>query len=387
MQRSRLAFLVLMVGLTLAACVPTTPPTPTPTPIPPTATQTPIPPTKTPTPTATPEPTQAMVLAPGVIAYTSISSSGVDIYAIKSDGSSNTRLTSGPGNSFAPRWSPDGKLIAFLRYDPQAERVDIWTIDLATGTENQITRGGVEPLSALSWSSDSRFLVFAQSGELGPSIYRLEIASGGIMNLTADYQKWNHYPMWSPASDQIAFVTDRAVGGGNVTDNIWLMAPNGSGLRNLTNCETWENTKPAWSPDGQEIAFYRWSLFGDPQRGPGGIWAVKADGSSERLVVAADLFLNPDPPVWSPDGQWITLTFGDLDEEDVWIVPAEGGKMIQLSDLPGQASMISWSPDSQALLFMNTHNDTMSLYVVAVDGSTVYPLGGPGENGLGDWSP
>jgi TolB protein len=98
------------------------------------------------------------VTVPGLVAYVR----GGDIYA--SRGATETRLTTGGGYS-RPRWSPDGRQIAFLRGGR------LWTMK-ADGTAKRrlTTRAAAGP----SWSPDGRFLAFASlSCTGGPGVYRI----------------------------------------------------------------------------------------------------------------------------------------------------------------------------------------------------------------------
>jgi Tol biopolymer transport system component len=65
-------------------------------------------------PTATPATSPAARAYPGLIAYSGPPGRTVDIYTVKPDGTQHTRLTQGWGIALYPRWSPDGRIIAYL---------------------------------------------------------------------------------------------------------------------------------------------------------------------------------------------------------------------------------------------------------------------------------
>lgn len=383
-------------------------PSATPTPIPPTPTPLTPRPTATTTPNATaspapthtaiPTPTTAKSTGPGpaaanppFVAYTQITETGPEICAVNTadDPPSVFALTETPGLAIRPHWSPNVRFLAYLYQEPAAEAFDIWLID-NTGSvpDRSITNGSFDGLEDYAWSADSRFIVFHSTGAEGVErdVFRVDVESGKTVNLTADSPVWDSDPACSPNGKWIAFVSDRAEGGKGM-DNIWIMAPDGSDLRQLTDT-VWENVTPAWSPDSTEIAFYRWGLMESAEEGPPGLWVMNADGSGARLVIELSI-LSPglDAPVWSPDGKWIAYQSGLLGESDIYVIPAEGGEPVRISDLPGHEYSVSWSPNSSSLIFTHETEDELRLYIAAPDGTDTRPLLDEGGNGLGDWQP
>jgi Tol biopolymer transport system component len=93
------------------------------------------------------------------------------------------------------------------------------------------------------------------------------------------------------------------------------------------------------------------------------------------------------PPAWSPDGRWLAYNAPGLADTDIWVVAAEGGEPINVSNLPGEEATISWAPSSQELIFTNADGGIMSQFIVDADGSAMRLLLDTGQNGLGNWSP
>jgi dipeptidyl aminopeptidase/acylaminoacyl peptidase len=90
------------------------------------------------------------------IAFVSTRAGGGDVWVASADGSNPRRVTFLPITS-GPRWSPDGRWIAFGALAPGLVRPDIWIIDANGGTPTQLTRDPSYE-TVLSWAADGRSL-------------------------------------------------------------------------------------------------------------------------------------------------------------------------------------------------------------------------------------
>jgi Tol biopolymer transport system component len=337
---------------------------------------------------------------PGLIAYSGPPGLGMELFTIKPDGTQATRLTRSDGFDLQPQWSPDGRLIAFARvyYEGDTEREDLWVLDRrATEGPHAVTKDGTWQSADYSWAPDGSAIAYwgPQPDGKDGDIYRLEIATGAVMNLTADALLWDSHPDWSPDGKWIVFVSERA-GKGEALDDICVMRPDGSGFKKLTdNGYDWEDQHPAWSPDGKQVAFLRYNIVAgilgqeQPAGGPGGLWIMDADGGNQRLVVKVEAQKIRSRPVWSPDGRRVAFLMpaAEADGTDVWVVPAAGGEPVDLSQMAGDESLVSWSPDSRALTFTNQTEDGYRQWIVAADGTYKHALLPLGQGALGQWSP
>jgi tricorn protease len=131
----------------------------------------------------------------------------------------------------------------------------------------------------------------------------------------------------------------------------------------------------------------------------GDLWKAPADGG-----VAVRLTAHPGQelfPKFSPDGNWIAFT-GQYDgDEQVYVMPAEGGAPKQLTYYPAVGPLpprwgydhqvYGWTPDGSAVLFRGLRDTDgvevqTALYTIDVDGGLPVKLPMP-TSGAGDFSP
>lgn len=328
------------------------------------------------------------------IVYTFIGPSDLELYLADSEGTDPIQLTDLGGVSYLPKQSPNGRYLIFQYYDPYTELSDFFLVDLHNGFQvSAITSGGTLLVpSEVSWSPDSTSIIY---GDVQPDgsemdVFKLDIESGSIQNLTDNCGVWDTFPSWSPTGQLIAFVSDRLVidCSSKKTDEIWLIDLETDQLMQLTNNHEylWEDVYPSWSPDGTRLAFYRFSFGGENY--PGGIqglWTLEVSTMAEELLVELPTKMFGESPIWSPDGKYIAYVDGAMDENDIWIVSAEGQDPIHLTKLPGNETMPSWSSDSKSLLFTYEKEDTVHLAVVSILDREVSELPLLGEAFYGIW--
>ena len=232
------------------------------------------------------------------------------IYTMKPDGSQLTVI----GIGSDPSLSPDGKKLAFWRYDGDSGSIYIANAD-GSGRVTQLATRGYQP----AWSPDGRKLAYGCGG-----ICIVNIDGTGLTRLTPaapvsrdrDICIRDSDPAWSPDGSKIAFSrwpdvsipTSMCLTLGVALDfpfdfstQVWLIDADGANTRPLRNngeinfgYAGW----PSWSPDGSRLALFR----------VGEIDVVSIDRSEFVTVIRQDpVNWNAllGSPAWSPDGSQI----------------------------------------------------------------------------------
>jgi hypothetical protein len=134
------------------------------------------------------------------ITYTSYSD-GM-LWRSKTDGSERLQLTFPPLQVFLPRWSPDGKQIAFAAELPGG----VWNIYIVSsegGTPQRILPSNESQIDA-NWSPDGKSLTFASDGVPNKWIYIIDLKSRRVSTLPGSLGLYS--PRWSPDGKYIAAI-------------------------------------------------------------------------------------------------------------------------------------------------------------------------------------
>lgn len=260
------------------------------------------------------------------IAFVSKNGLRSDIRAVSYDGVEINNLTNHQSILMAPRWSADGRWLAFTSF--KRGRPEVYIKDFINGTEKRVASfDGMNLCGA--FSPDGKKLLLTLSKEGNGEIYTMDTGTLKVARLTNNYAI-DVSPAWSPDGRSIAFVSSRSG-----SPQIYTMNADGGNVKRITYSGSY-NTSPSWSPRGDRIA-YEGLVNGKYQ-----IFSVDADGNNPLQLTtdAAD----SESPSWSPSGRQIVYVSRKNSRSKIIIMNSNGSNPRVLHESGNKLGMPSWSP-------------------------------------------
>lgn len=306
-----------------------------------------------------------------------------------------------------PRFSPDGKTIAFTvsrpNYGDDRNETELYAVDVATGAVRQLTferRSVSEP----RFAPDGKALAFlAPDTSSKTQIWLMPMGGGDARRLTHSKTDVAHYS-WRPDGAAVAYATEDEepkkegeakhlatvdMGDQDIflrsairPQHIWIQPLDGDAKRLTSGAWSLELVLPpgsppshlSWSPDGKQIAFARVPV---PQTGrfdSVSVHVVDVATGAIRSLTGAERFQNN--PEWAPDGKSILYVEardgrGDLGwENEISVAPALGGKGKTLTRaIDRDVFGADWLPDGKSILVAANDRTSVGLWIQPVGGT------------------
>ncbi|MCL2498105.1 MAG: S9 family peptidase [Symbiobacteriaceae bacterium] len=222
------------------------------------------------------------------------------LYLVPSCGSTPPRkISNAPRRDTTPRWSPCGNQLAFV--SDRSGEGQIWLLEMSGGEATQLTTmryGAGNPI----WSPDGTKIAFSSSMHPSDTLEQMfKPLSREERDKDAKYKREHGLVVekLQYRSDDSGFSTGRY-------NHIWVIDLASKEIKQLTS-GSWNHAAYSWSP------------------------------CSSKLVFAANRTPNPEEETWN---------------SDLWIVPAGGGELQQLTHTDGPCSAPAWSPDGKTIAYL-----------------------------------
>lgn len=189
-----------------------------------------------------------------IVFYTSHGGGNYEIHAMNDDGSQLRNLTNSPFFDGNPRWSPDGKKIAFARRPGEKHVLKQLFLMNADGSNvRQLTHPPEAAGANLTYAPDGKRIAFVSVKTGMPEINVLDIASGTVKQLTSSKVAMSVDPNWSPDGKRIVYRYGHRVRG----EAIYTMSADGTNQRPLVRPKLGALLRfsPAWAPDSQRVVY------------------------------------------------------------------------------------------------------------------------------------
>ncbi len=336
-----------------------------------------------------------------------------DIWIVPAKGGTAQRVTANPAYDYAPKWSPDGKQLAFSsdRYGND----DVFVIDLQGGsikrltfftnndriyqwhpTENTILFGsrrnfyyhrnpltyqvpvtGGTPFELIPEytqqgrvSPDGRYLLFVRGrvdvfrkgyrGSSNTDIFLYDFQKRTYRQLT-NFEGNDLYPLWAPDSKTIYFASEA-----DGVMNLWQMQIDGSHKKQLTFFKDDGIRYPEISADGSIITFER--LFD--------IYRFRVDDHSvEKIQLQLPVDLVNNPYTYKKyTGNISEMAINHKGEDVVFVlrgeifaISTEGRFLKQLTHSPWRDQQVVWHPKADTIAFVSDRAGNQNIYLLFSD--------------------
>jgi len=349
---------------------------------------------------------------------------GSDLWKASTKGGLATRLTSHPGLELFPKFSPDGKWIAFTGQIDGDEQV--YVIPSSGGDPKQLTyypaRGPLPDRwgwdnQVVGWIPDGTSVLFRslRDGWTSPmsKLYTVKVTGGAALPLpmpvsgmgdfspdqkqmvysplVRDFRTWKRYeggwaqdlfvfdlqtfesrnltnhprtdrdPMW--IGDRIWFASDRSG-----TLNLWSVLPNGNDLRAETNSDRWDVRWPSKAEDARIVYEFGGELavFDCLQRSTTKVGIVVPDEGLAKRPSRISAEPHVESFSLAPKGERALI----VARGDVYSVPIEHGPVRNLTrSSSAHDKAAAWSPDGRKVVFLSDRTGEEQLWLVDQDGT------------------
>jgi dipeptidyl aminopeptidase/acylaminoacyl peptidase len=305
------------------------------------------------------------------------------IWIAPSAGGETVAMTVEDETSTHPRWSLDGKYLAFLSSRNEG-KTQVYLLNRQGGEAQKLT-DTVQDVDDFVWSPDSKKMVLVLRD---PKPEEIEEANEKTKDEAGDSADKSDSKAESKKSktprpyvvDRYLFKVDEVGYLDHRRTHLYVFDIATKKMAQVTSGD-FDDQSPAWSPDGKWLAFSSKRAMPDPDRNyDSNIFVVASDNTDkgEHLTqVTANAGAEAEP-AWSPDSKWIAYVTQlepkllDYATKHVGVSSATGGAAKVLTkSFDRMASAPHFSPDGKFIYFIGDDDGTQNLCKVSASGGEV----------------
>jgi Tol biopolymer transport system component len=269
-------------------------------------------------------------------------------------------------------WSPDGKQIAFVRFDRQQDKVlsALFLIDASGGAERELTRFEGELVGFPRWSPDGRHIVLntpplITSGVLR-KLYLVDVKDGSYREIRPEALGMLSSAAWvSP--DEIVYMQSESITGGGTSVS--------AARAFLENIESHRHRALFWVgsggttldvlPDGRVVF--------DSMSGRQNLREYALDGRTPPRWITHGT-VNDRQPIFDPGGEWVFFSSNRSGNLDLWAISTRTGVVRSLTDDPADDWDPGFSPDGRSLLWSSNRSGNLEIWASNTDGTGAHQV-------------
>jgi eukaryotic-like serine/threonine-protein kinase len=290
----------------------------------------------------------------GVLAYLPERAGGATLRLVHRDGTG--RILSRGDRFWGPRFSPDGRRIAYGAYAAERPLADLWSFDLAANTDQRLTSGGqaTRDYNDATWSPNGKWMALSGIDTVGRSDKNLylmpsDASSPPVRLLDRPGAQWP--TDWTRDGKAVLF-TDVPPG---APKSIWLVPTSGVRAPVPIVKTIYDALGGRISPDG------RWLAYESDETGQSEVYVQRFPGPGPRVRVSAS---GGQMPVWSRSGREVYYWFRDQ-------------LMVAVLELGSEATVVERRPLFKASF---PSGSRLAQYDVAPDDESIVYSAAPGAN-------